>query len=165
LTAFEPGDFGPDPGYSHVDGRSNRQEYARFVLYECGTLRTGLRFDFVYGDGPGNDRVGISLLEEDVFAIEAVFYRFISGYVNYGHWGRHTIQPHEKEAFVSEIRCYIEHLKNSTEQQYCPILTMENFGRIYRDIETHRNEVIAFAERFLEWVANSPLKPIVIDGI
>lgn len=137
----------------------------RFVLYGKGKLRSGLRFDFYYDDGTENNQAVISVTEEDVFTIEPVFYKILEDYSNYGHWGQHTIETSRKEEFVSEIKSYIECLIAKTEQQYWPKLNMNNFGGVYRDIENHREEVVAFAQNFLKWVENSSSHSITICGI
>lgn len=137
----------------------------RFKIYNKGELKTGLRFDFIRREKRNKNIKEISILEEDIFTIEPIFYKFFKQYNNFGHWGTHTIRANRKIEFIQEIKNYIECLENKTEIQFYEQLNNDNFGSVYEDINNNRDSVIFLAKNLIKWIDECENCEITICGI
>ena len=136
----------------------------RFILYKRRDLKTGLKFDIYDGDIENSGNC-ISILEEDVFVIEPVFYKVIDNYANYGHWGKHVLDHDKKNEMILELYEYAGFLVNKIEMEYYPGLNKNNFGKIYSDINKNRKKIILFINSISDWIKNTKNKFLTISGI
>jgi hypothetical protein len=135
----------------------------RFELYAERELKTGLKFSLWFHLAGG--RKIVSILEEDVFTIEPIFYRFFPGYSNFGHWGVSTVEPQEREQFLAAIAEYIVALQTRQERRYWDRLTETNFGLVYGDIEANRDRVVALAQQLHDLILSEERCKIDIEGV
>ena len=137
----------------------------RFILQDPEQIKTRLRFDFYSDDQDKTNTKVISILEEDVFTFEPVFYKVIPNYKNYGHWGKHRLINDQIDKLLIELDSYKECLINKTEKDYFPELTAENFGTVYSDINLNRSKIISLIENFYKWIQDQKIKLMIICGI
>jgi len=137
----------------------------RFKFHRTSELKTGLKFNFVFKDINDNNLLSVSLLEEDAFTIEPIFYRFFSSYSNYGHWGKHTINKEQLSDFEILIKNYVDYLNSMNETNFYIALTEKNFGPAYLDIAENRAKVVDLALQFIDFLKTMPVHKLEIHGI
>jgi uncharacterized protein YktB (UPF0637 family) len=135
----------------------------RFLIHKKQDIKSGLRFDFY--DGVHDNTDIISILEEDIFTIEPVFYSVISNYNNYGHWGKHLLDKAQIVRLIKELDSYALYLQEKKEEEYIVNLNLKNFKKTLKDIKKNRKSVLKLINSFTSWLRNLKNDQITIHGI